>query len=315
MPLITKLRLAGLLFSICFSSTISMAQDLTPRAYVITPIHSNAVILTFSFFNGSILFNPTLPISDVTSNPKIQIASFYHALNFLGRSANIVAALPYGVGNFQGKALGMQGEIYRSGLLDSSFRFSINLKGGPAMAPRDYVKWRQKLLIGASLTVIAPTGQYDPARLVNQGNNRWGFKPELGLSRRWGHWVLDAYGGAWFFTTNPAYFSNNQFSPGINTLKQKPIGSVEGHLSYDVRARLWASLDGNFWYGGHNILNGVEAPNSFQANSRIGGTVSVPISKHSAVKFSYNNGAYIRLGGDYRNISVGWQYSWLGRPN
>jgi len=116
MPLITKLRLAGLLFSICFSSTISMAQDLTPRAYVITPIHSNAVILTFSFFNGSILFNPTLPISDVTSNPKIQIASFYHALNFLGRSANIVAALPYGVGNFQGKALGMQGEIYRSGL-------------------------------------------------------------------------------------------------------------------------------------------------------------------------------------------------------
>ena len=315
MPYFTKFCLAGLFFSLSLSSTVSTAQDLTPRAYVITPIHSNAVILTFSYFNGSILFNPTLPISDVTSNPKIQIISLYHALNFLGRSANIVAALPYGVGTFQGEALGIRGEIYRSGLLDSTYRFSVNLRGGPAMAPKDFVKWRQKLLIGASLTVIAPTGQYDPARLINQGNNRWGFKPELGLSRRWGHWVLDAYGGAWFFTTNPAFFSNNQFSPGINTFKQTPIGSVEGHLSYDVRSRLWASLDGNFWYGGHTILNGVESPGSFQANSRIGGTVSVPITKHSAIKFSYNNGAYIRLGGDYQNISIGWQYSWLGRPN
>src|ERR1700758_4704432 len=31
------------------------AQDLSPRAYVITPVHSNAVILTYSFFSGSVL--------------------------------------------------------------------------------------------------------------------------------------------------------------------------------------------------------------------------------------------------------------------
>jgi hypothetical protein len=315
MPSPVKSRLAGLLLSICLSSAVCIAQDLTPRAYVITPIHSNAVVFVSSFFTGSVLFNPTLPISDVTANPKIQIFSFYHSLNLLGRSANIAAVLPYGVGTFEGKVLGTNQSVYRSGLLDFTCRFSVNLKGGPAMSPKDFVKWRQKLLIGASLTVIAPTGQYDPARLINQGNNRWGFKPELGLSRRWGHWVLDTYGGVWFFTTNPTYFSNNQFSPGINTLKQKPIASFEGHLSYDVRARLWASLDGNFWYGGNAVLNGIESPNSYQANSRIGGTVSVPISKHHSVKVSYNNGAYIRLGGDYQNISVGWQYSWLGRPN
>ena len=310
-----KGRIAVLCFCVCLGSTVSVAQDLAPRAYLITPVHSNAVTLTFSFFNGSVLFNPTLPISDVTANPKMQVFSYFHTLNFVGRSANIAVVLPYGVGNFQGKALGTEQEIYRSGLLDLSVRFSVNLKGGPAMPAKEFLSWQQKTLIGASLTVLAPTGQYDPQRLVNQGNNRWAFKPELGFSRRWGHWVLDAYGAVWLFTTNPEYFSNNEFSPGINTLWQKPIGTFEGHLSYDVRERLWASLDGNFWYGGNTVLNGVETPESYQANSRIGGTVSVPFSRHQSLKFSFNNGAYIRLGGDYNTFSVAWQYSWLGRPN
>ena len=89
-----RLPLTGLVFGLYLGSTVGTAQDLTPRAYVITPIHSNAVVLTGSFFTGSILFNPTLPISDVTANPKVQIFSFYHSLNLLGRSANIAAALP-----------------------------------------------------------------------------------------------------------------------------------------------------------------------------------------------------------------------------
>jgi hypothetical protein len=286
-----KARIAGLFFCVCFGSTVSVAQDLTPRAYIITPVHTNAVTLTFSFLNGSVLFNPTLPIKDVSANPKMQIFSYFHTMDFLGRSANIAVVLPYGVGSFQGKVLGAQQEVYRSGLLDLGVRFSVNLKGGPAMIPKEYLSWRQKTLIGASLTVLAPTGQYDAARLINQGNNRWAFKPEVGLSRRWGHWVLDAYGAVWFFTTNPEYFSNNEFSLGINTLSQKPIGALEGHLSYDVRTRLWASLDGNFWYGGSTILNGVKIPESHQANSRIGGTVSVPFSRHQSLKFSFSSGA------------------------
>ena len=63
------------------------------------------------------------------------------------------------------------------------------------------------MLLGASLVVIAPTGQYDPMHVINWGINRWAFKPELGYSQRWGHWVLDGYGGVWFYTTNSAFFS------------------------------------------------------------------------------------------------------------
>ncbi len=99
-------------------------------------------------------------------------------------------------------------------------------------------KWQQKTLLGVSLKVVAPTGQYDPTKLINLGANRWAFKPELGLSRRWGHWVLDAYGGVWFFTENPEFFSRNAYVPGVQSQTQAPVAVLEIHLSYDFRPRL-----------------------------------------------------------------------------
>jgi hypothetical protein len=171
------------------------AQDLAPRAYVITPLHANAITLTYSFYDGSINYNGALPVSGATGTYSVPIFSYYHSFGLFGRSANIVASLPYGVGTFRGTAFGAEQHLYRSGLLDSAFRFSVNLKGGPAMPPQKFVKWKQKVLLGASLKVVAPTGQYDPTKLINWGTNRWAFKPEFGYSERWGgqmgaRWVL-----------------------------------------------------------------------------------------------------------------------------
>src|SRR5271167_2195697 len=99
------------------------AQDLAPRAYVITPVHSNAITLTYSFYNGSVLFDGAVPITDASATVSVPTFSLYHSLSFFGRSANIVASLPYGVGNFQGNVAGSEAALYRSGLLDSIFRF------------------------------------------------------------------------------------------------------------------------------------------------------------------------------------------------
>ncbi len=286
------------------------AQDLSPRAYLITPRDFNAVNLTYSFFHGGIDFDGAAPITGATGTYSVPILGYYHSFSFFGRSANVNAGLPYAVGNFQGNLAGQPRHLYRSGLVDFTSRISVNLMGGPSMAPREYMRWKQKTLLGLSLKVLAPTGQYDPAKLVNWGTNRWAFKPELGYSRRWRNWILDTYGGAWFYTTNPQYYS----PPNPKPQSENPIGSFEGHLSYDVKPRLWFSLDGNYWFGGATSLNGVANPATRQRSSRVGVTASVPLGKHQSVKVSYNNGAYIRFGGNYQNVSVGWQYSWLGRP-
>ena len=305
----------ALLASACFGAGTSCPQDLAPRAYVITPIRSNAITLTSAFFDGSLIFDGNVPITDATARFSVSAISYTHSLSVFGRTANFTATLPYGVGNFRGKVAEAETLAYRSGPLTTSVRFSLNLKGGPAMTVEDFAKWRQKTLLGVSLRVLPPTGQYDGTKLINLGSNRWALKPELGYSRRWGHWILDVYGGVWFFTENPEFFSNNQFSQGVHTQSQSPTGSFEGHLSYDFKPRLWISLDGNYWFGGKTSIDGLENSATLQRNSRVGATASIPLTTHQSLKLSYNNGAYIKYGGNYQSVSFGWQYSWLGRPN
>lgn len=184
-----------------------------------------------------------------------------------------------------------------------------------ALTPQEFSKWQPKVLLGVGVKVIAPTGQYDPTKLINWGTNRWSFKPEFGYSQRWCKWVVDGYAGVWFFTTNHDFWSRNAYFPGTRSQSQNPMAAFEGHLSYDFKQRLWVSLDGNFWVGGATSLAGVENPLTNQETSRLGGIASIPITKHQSLKFSYSDGSYIRCGGNFQNVSVAWQYSWLGRPN
>ncbi len=303
-----KLALSAVI-AVC-TVPVLCAQDLSPRAYVITPLHFNSVTLTWSFFDGGVNFNGTVPITGATGTYSVPILTYYHSFNFFGRSANIAGTLPYGVGTFSGKVLGNDRSIYRSGLLDLGFRLSVNLKGGPAMPVEKFAKWKQKTLLGVSLKVIAPTGQYDGTKLVNWGINRWAFKPEFGYSERWGNWILDAYAGVWFYTTNPAFY----FPPATAPQGEKPIGSLEGHISRNFKYGTWVSLDGNFWWGGVTTLNGIRNLDSKQTGSRLGGTAAFRISQHQSIKVSLSDGTYIRFGGNYTNLSVAWQYSWLGKP-
>jgi hypothetical protein len=289
-------------------------QDLAPRAYLITPVKSDAITVAYSFNDGELLLEGAAPITDATARLNVPNVAYYHSLGLFGRSANVTAGLAYGVGNFEGTVLGEQRSIYRSGLFDAVFRFSVNLVGGPAMSGAEMRQWRQKTLLGVSLKVVAPTGQYDSTKMINLGANRWAFKPELGLSQRWGHWIFDAYGAIWLFTENPEFFSRNEWVPGTQSQTQDPIWALESHLSYDFRPRLWVSLDGNFWYGGRTSLNGVENPATLQKNSRVGVTASFPLTRHQSVKVGYARGAYIRFGGDYDVVSAAWQYAWFGRP-
>src|SRR5580700_11891229 len=161
----------ALLVSIVAVAAQVAAQDLAPRAYVVTAVHSNAVTITWGFYTGGLDFNGTVPIGNARGTYYVPIFSYYHSLNFFGRSANFTGALPYAVGNFQGAVSGQSRSIYRSGLLDSTFRFSVNLLGGPAMQPKEFVKWKQKRLLGVSLKVVAPTGQYRGTKLINWGGN------------------------------------------------------------------------------------------------------------------------------------------------
>jgi hypothetical protein len=118
----------------------------------------------------------------------------------------------------------------------------------------------------------------------------------------------------WFYTENPQSF--NVPFPVPQT--EAPVGSLEGHFSYDFskmmgrQLRGWVSLDGNFWWGGIASVFGVPNPKTTQTSSRIGVSFSLPYSKHQSIKMSYIAGTYSRFGGSYQNLQVAWQYSWIG---
>ncbi len=297
-------------------TTSALAQDLAPRAYMVTPLHSNAITLTWSYYDGGLNFNGSVPIKNAKGTYNIPVFSYYHAFNFFGKSSNLTASLPYAFGNFTGELVGKDRSVYRSGLVDFNARFSVNLLGGPAMEAPQFATWKQKRILGTSLKIVAPTGQYDSTKLINWGINRWAFKPELGYSQRWGNWVLDTYGGVWFYTTNSAFFN----IPHPVPQSEAPIGSFEGHFSYDFsnlmgrQMRGWVSLDGNFWWGGVGSVYNIPNPDTRQISSRMGGTVSVPYSKHQSIKVSFSGGTLDRFGGNYTNLQLAWQYSWIGLP-
>jgi hypothetical protein len=124
---------SALLFACDLFAPVGRPQDLAPRAYLITPVHTNAVTLTYALFDGSITFDGTVPITGARARFNVSAFKFSHLLNFFSRSANVLVSLPYGVGNFRGNVMDAETLAYRSGLLPAIIRFSVNLRGGRAM--------------------------------------------------------------------------------------------------------------------------------------------------------------------------------------
>jgi hypothetical protein len=248
----------------------------------------------------------------VTATIHSPVITYYHAFSLAGRSAHVTGSLPFASGELRGKLLGEDRAIHRRGAADAAVRLGVNLLGAPARAVPEFIKaGPSRWLIGASLKVMLPTGEYDPERLINLGANRWAFKPELAALRRVGRVVLEGYGGVWLFTANDDFFRAAGASIGAKRT-QAPIGAWELHVSYDVNPRFWISGDLNYWHGGRISVDGV-AGDTLQANSRLGVTGSVPLTRRQSVKVSYSDGLVIRAGGRFRMLSAGWQYGWIGR--
>jgi outer membrane putative beta-barrel porin/alpha-amylase len=285
------------------------AQELEPRAYSASPVGVNFFVVGFNRSTGAVTFDPTIPITDVQAHLNIPTLGLGHTFGIWGRQALVTAGLPYAWGELEGKVAEQQQRITRSGLADLRLKFSVNLHGNPARTPREFAQVpRRGVLVGTSLTVQAPTGQYDPTKLVNLGTNRWAFKPELGISYLWKKFELDLYGGAWLFG------DNSRFYPGESLRKQDPITTLQGHVSYTIRRQMWFAVDGTWYRGGAVYVNG-GLPTISQNNTRFGATLSLPLSKRQSLKVAYGAGATARTGSNFDTIGVTWQFMWFGlRP-
>lgn len=296
-------KVQALLFIvIILSFTITLsAQDLDPRAYVRVPIDMTVLVAGFGYTYGSVVLDPTSPIQDLEAKVETPMLGIGRTFSLFGLTSQAFIALPYSWAQISGKVLGTDSSATRNGLGDMRFRISTLLFGAPAVTREEFAKSLPQTILGASLTIIAPTGQNFSDKLINIGTNRWSFKPELGLSYVISdRWFIDLYAGVWFFT------NNNSFYPGTSVRSQEPLLTFQTHLSYNINPLMWAAIDFTYYTGGQTSVNDFYK-NDRQNNSRLGATFNFPISKLSAIKIAYSTGAIIRFGGNFSTISIAWQ--------
>jgi len=298
------LCLVAALPAISFWSVAGFAQELAPRAYWPTPTGTNVLVVGYQYTGGDIITDPSLQISGVESDINFAQVSYQRTLSLFRRTTNLQFNLPYTRSSTEGFVEGEFHSRHISAMADARVRLSINLRGAPAMDMDGFQALRAKprTIVGASLLVQAPTGDYEPDKLINAGTNRWAVKPALGVI--WPvrpNWLLEFELGAWI------YGDNNNFQQ--RTRQQDPMLSSEFHLVKRIRPGFWASLDLNYYVGGRTIVDNVEQ-SDFQRNSRIGATVVLPFKKRHAVRASLSTGILTESGGDFESFSLNYAYAW-----
>ena len=283
------------------------AQELEPRAYSNLPVGLNFAVVAYAYSEGGLATDPSLPLEDAHLRIHTTALAFSHSLDLRGSSGRFDLILP--ISDLSGTALFAGEPVSRdiSGLNDPRLRLAVNFRGAPAGDLKAYAKYMAqppRTVFGASLQVIPPLGQYDPARLINLGTNRWAFKPDIGFSRRVKSFTWDMTLGAAFMTKNDNFF-------GGKHVQQDPIYTTQFNVSYDFDKGIWAAFGATYYMGGRTTVDGVEKDNEL-GNSRMGLTVAFPFNRHYSLKFNVSTGISTRTGTNFDTYGMALQYRWGG---
>jgi hypothetical protein len=263
----------------------------------------NFLVGGYAYTRGGVSFD-TLPISDPKLATSSAVVGYARTLDLWGSSGKFDVIVPYTW--LSGSAI-YQGDPLRrdvDGLADPLLRVSVNFFGAPALTLPEFRSYRQDLIVGASLQVSVPAGQYDDTKLINLGTNRWFFKPEIGVSKALGPWTFEGKAAVTLFTTNNDFFNGNKRS-------QDPLYSLQAHAIYNFSSGTWGSMDATYFAGGRTTLNGV-LQEDLQQNWRIGATLALPIDPYNSIKLYASRGVSARTSNSYDLLGAAWQYRWGG---
>ena len=283
--------------------SVQFAQEIEPRAYTNVPAGLNAAAFAYSLSSGNILTDPTLPLQDLNVTTHIPTIIYLRTFNIFGKLGRAQVMIPYAFLAGDAKLAGIDTSGTRRGFADARIRLGVNIFGSPALSLKEFQRFQQTTIFGASVVVSVPIGQYDNTKLINLGSNRWGIKPEIGFSHQHHRLYFEMYAGIWFSTKNLDFLQTL-------TLEQEPIFSFQWHVGYIFKSGIWLAIDGAHVNGGKTKIDGVYS-DSFQRNWRLGGSLSVPLGRQHSIKVLYHSGIWTRFGGDFDIFTLAYQYIWF----
>ena len=295
-------RYSGFLLVLLLAASAG-GQALEPRFYSNAPKGLNFFLSGYTYSTGGLLTDPALKLTDANLRLHMPFVAYARSGSVFGKSAKFDVVVPYGFLSGDAVQDGTPVDREVDGFADPQFRCSINLIGAPALALEEFRDYRQNFILGTSLLVAAPLGQYDTDKLVNIGQNRWSFKPELGASTTFGPLILELAGAVAVYTDNDNF--NGQLR------KQEPVYSVQGHVVYTLKNGIWAALNATHYAGGKTTVDDVERDDR-QANNRFGATLAFPVNRNHSIKLYASAGVAARTGSDFNTYGAAWQYRWGG---
>lgn len=297
----------ALLSIILLVPALAAAQSMDPRAYANVPVGLNFLLAGYTYVEGEVGFDSSSPLQDGHTRVHALPVGYVRSLDVLGKAGNIALMVPF-VDLTATASLNGTTEARRevSGLGDPTLRMALNFYGAPALRPAEYAAWRQDLIVGASLAVSAPLGQYDKDRLVNIGTNRWSVKPELGVSQGLGAWTVELAAGVTWFSENHEFFNGN-------TREQDALYSLQAHVTRQLGGRAWGAFSATYFDGGRTSINGVEQGEKL-GGTRLGLTFSLPVDPRNSIRLSAHGGLSARTGSDFKGLAAIWQHVWAGGP-
>jgi len=194
------LILAGLITMLLLSGTGRLvAQELEPLTFSNTPTGINVLGAGVGFSRGNILLDPSLPIEDLDGDLFYGFLRYLRTFGLLGRAAKFSAMVPFTSGEWDGQFENQPANREANGFGDIRLTLDWSLYGAPAMNRTEMQSYQPQTIVGASVRVIAPTGDYDSDELINLGANRWSVRGQIGLSRELEQWTFEGLTGIWFY--------------------------------------------------------------------------------------------------------------------
>ncbi|MCP4406478.1 MAG: transporter [Gammaproteobacteria bacterium] len=265
------------LMSPCF------ALDPQPRLWSHLPMGTNFVGVGYAYTEADIFVDPVILLEDVKMESQTWVGKYIRSFELFDKSARIDVTQAYREAQWTGLLDGVPASTSRSGWADTLLRLALNLYGAPPLSGKAYAAYRAKAaietIVGMGLVVRLPTGEYMGDTSINIGQNRFAFRPQLGVIHKRGKWSAEVTGEAAFYMDNDEFFNGN-------TLEQEPLYFVHGHLNYSFRPGLWAGVSLGYDYGGETTVNGI-AKDDQQQNIAWALSLAYPLSPQAGIKLVY----------------------------
>ncbi len=283
------------------------ALDFEPRQWSHLPVGTNFAGVGYAYTDADIAFDPVLRLEDVEMDLQTWAGKYIRTFELFEKSARIDLTQGYQKGKWTGLLDGDPASTSRSGWSDTFLRLAVNLYGAPPLRRKEFVAYRSgvkdETIVGMGLVVRLPTGDYMDDKLINLGQNRFAFRPQLGINHTRGKWTVEATGEVAFYTDNDEFFNGNK-------LEQKPVYIIHGHLIRTFRPGLWVSASVGYDYGGENKLNGVEKDDNKQ-DVGWGLSFAWPISRNAGFKATYIGSRKLESTGlDTDTLAASLSFSW-----